>query len=90
MEIHISTSILGRVSAPFDGHYAMVFDDKYFRGADQSSLVGDWSYSGANGGRDLSITADGSLTGTTQKLLLVPLVVIFQRLIPVKMNTPSQ
>lgn len=61
---YISTKIKGNISAPFNSDYLMVFDDKYFRGADLSRLTGDWSYSGSNGVWDLAITADGSFTGT--------------------------
>lgn len=65
---NISTSILGNYSGDINGNYVMVFDEKYFRGADLSRLVGDWSYSGTNGEWDLSIGADGSFDGVTTKV----------------------
>ena len=46
----------------------MLFDNKYFRGADLDRLVGDWSYSGVNEDWDLAINSDGSFTGASTKI----------------------
>lgn len=65
---YVSTSIVGGVSSPLDGNYVMIFDNKYFRGADLNRLMGNWSYSGANGDWNLAINSDGSFTGGSTKV----------------------
>jgi len=59
-----SASILGEIPSPINDNFAMVFDTKYFRGANLQWLAGNWSYSGVNNW-SLTIQADGSFTGTS-------------------------
>lgn len=68
---YISTKIKGSINTPFDSDYLMVFDDKYFRGADLNWLEGMWSYTevSSNYEWNLDIASDGSFTGTTDKVI---------------------
>jgi len=59
-----SASILGEIASPISDNFAMVFESKYFRGANLQRLTGDWSFSGVNNW-SLRIEADGSFTGTS-------------------------
>lgn len=64
---YISTSITGgyqQGGGGISGYYVMLFDDKYFRGANLTRLQGIWSYSGDNNW-NLIIQADGSMTLTS-------------------------
>jgi hypothetical protein len=67
---YISTSITGGYQeggGGISGYYVMLFDDKYFRGANLTRLQASWSYTDSNSGAvwDLSIQANGSFTLTS-------------------------
>ena len=66
--VYTATSILGAISSPLSGNYAMVFDDKYFRGADLNRLSGGWFYAGPAGNWNISVLSDGSFTATLSSI----------------------
>lgn len=71
-DVYTSTSIKGLYSplslGSISGNFVMLFDDKYFRGADLNRLAGTWSYTHSNGNWNLIIQADGSFTGTSTRV----------------------
>ena len=66
----ISTSIIGNYSGDINANYVLVFDDKYFQGADLNRLVGMWSYTEVSSGYEwnLDIASDGGFTGTMSRV----------------------
>ena len=65
---YISTSILGGYSGGVSGTYIMLFDDKYFRGADLVRLQGSWNYSDDFGGWSISVASNGDFTATLSSI----------------------
>jgi len=63
---YISTSISGSYTGSINGYYVMLFDQKYFRGANLASLAGNWNYtppsSNAVGDWQFSVNSDGTFT----------------------------
>lgn len=62
------TSISGSYSGPINGNYVMLFDQRYFRGADLNRLQGNWQFSNVIGDWYFSIQADGSFTATLSSI----------------------
>lgn len=63
--VYISTSVAGEYKGAINGNYVMLFDKKYFRGADLNRLAGDWSYTHDSVNWNLRILSNGSFTGTS-------------------------